>query len=110
MIILQQSNNPQTFSFIPKSNTYNGMFITDDQTNDEVQVSITSSTTGDYVNTITATFNLIENRFYNLVLKNNADIIYKDRIFCTNQSIVTYSVNNGQYTTNATTNEFIVYE
>ena len=110
MIVLTPSATPQTFSFIPRDNTFNVMELTDDQTNITVAVAITSSTVGDYINTITATFGLIEGHFYNLVLRVGTNIIYKDRIFCTAQSLVTFSVNNNQYVSNATTNEFIVYE
>jgi hypothetical protein len=110
MIVLQETNSAQTFSFIPRSGGYDGMFLTDDQTNVEVQVTIDANVVGDYIDTITATFDLKEGHFYNLVLKEGSDVVYKDKIFCTNQSIVTFSVNNGQYVSNSTTNDFIVYE
>jgi len=110
MIVLTPSASPQTFSFISRDNTFNVMELTDDQTNIMVAVAITSSTVGDYINTITATFGLIEGHFYNLVLRVGTNIIYKDRIFCTAQSLVTFSVNNNQYVSNSTLNEFIVYE
>jgi hypothetical protein len=86
------------------------MSITDEQTNVTTTVAITSSTQGGYVNTITATFALVENHTYTLLLSTGSTICYKDKIFCTDQSISTFSVNNGQYTSNATTNTFIVYE
>jgi hypothetical protein len=110
MIVLQETNNPQTFNFIPRSDSYDGLFLTDDQTNVEVEVTISSNTIGDYINTITATFDLTQGHFYNLVLKDGSDVVYKDKVFCTNQPIVSFSVNNGQYTSNSTTNDFIVYE
>jgi hypothetical protein len=109
MIVLTTSTSAQTFSFIPRD-TPTSMVLTDDQTNTPVTVVITSQTTGDYVNTLTATFALKEGHFYDLVLYKNTDIVYKDRIFCTDQNIVTFSVNNGQYTSNTTSNTFIVYE
>lgn len=110
MIVLQETNDPQTFSFIPRSDSYDALFLTDDQTNVEEEVTISSNTIGDYVNTITATFDLKEGHFYNLVLKDGSDVVFKDKVFCTNQPIVSFSVNNGQYTSNSTTNDFIVYE
>ena len=110
MIVLTPSTSPQTFNFIPRDNTFNVMELTDDQTNITVAVTITSSTVGDYINTITATFGLIEGHFYNLVLRVGTNIIYKDRILCTAQNLVTFSVNNNQYVSNSTTNDFIVYE
>lgn len=109
MVVLTTSTSPQTFSFIPRG-SFDTMILTDDQTNTPVTVAIDSSTQGDYVNTITATFNLIEGHFYDLVLKNGTDIVYKDRIFCTDQNIVNFSVNNGEYTSNTTANTYIVYE
>ena len=109
MIVLTTSTSAQTFSFIPRD-TPTSMVLTDDQTNTPVTVAITSQTSGDYVNTLTATFALKEGHFYDLVLYKNTDIVYKDRIFCTDQNIVTFSVNNGQYTSNTTSNTFIVYE
>lgn len=109
MIVLTTSTSAQTISFIPRG-SFNTMILTDDQTNTPVTVSITSQTSGDYVNTITASFTLTEGHFYDLVLKQGSDIVYKDRIFCTDQNIVTFSVNNGDYTSNTTSNTFIVYE
>lgn len=110
MIVLQETNEPQTFSFIPRSDSYDALFLTDDQTNVEAEVTIDDNVVGDYINTITATFDIIEGHFYNLVLKDGADVVYKDKVFCTNQPVVSFSVNNGQYVSNSTTNDFIVYE
>jgi len=109
MIVLTTSTSAQTFSFIPRD-IPTSMVITDDQTNTPVTVAITSQTQGGYVHTLTATFALEEGHFYDLVLYKNTDIVYKDRIFCTDQNIVSFSVNNGQYTSNTTSNTFIVYE
>jgi hypothetical protein len=109
MIVLTTSTLPQTFACIARG-AFNQMVITDDQTNTPVTVSITSQGYNDYVNTITATFNLKEGHFYDLALKLNGTIVYKDRIFCTDQNIVTFSVNNGEYVSNTTANTYIVYE
>ena len=109
MIVLTTSTSAQTFSFIPRD-IPTSMVITDDQTNTPVTVAITSQAQGNYVHTLTATFALEEGHFYDLVLYKNTDIVYKDRIFCTDQNIVSFSVNNGQYTSNTTSNTFIVYE
>lgn len=118
MIILKVDTNPQTFEFIPRSKTYDGLFIRDESENIETQITISSSSSNDYYESITATFNivspaftLIENRFYRLLIKNGAEVIYRDRIFVTNQTdLSNYSVNNGVYNSNSSTNEFIIYE
>ena len=110
MIVLTTDITPQTFNLIPRSSTFDLVQITDELTNKTVIIDTYTFTEGDYYSTFESEFNLVENRFYNLVIKKNNDIVYRDRIFCTNQSLVTFSVNNGQYVSNSTTNEFIVYE
>ena len=45
---------------------------------------------------------------YNLEIKAGDELIFRDRIFCTNQNVFTYSVNNNQYTENSNDNDFIV--
>lgn len=109
MITLTTDTTPQTFVFIPRA-TFDSVEITDDQTNVTVVITPYTFTEGDYYSTLEAEFSLVENHFYNLVIKDGANVVYRDRIFCTDQSLVTFSVNNGQYVSNSTTNEFIVYE
>lgn len=110
MIVLTSDLTPQTFNFIPRSAAFDLVEITDELTNKTVVIDTYTFTQGDYISTFEAEFNLVENHFYILTIKNASDTIYKDKIFCTNQSLVTFSVNNGQYVSNSTTNEFIVYE
>jgi hypothetical protein len=109
MIVLTTSLNAQTFFCIPRD-IPTGMTITDDQTNVTIPIVISNQVAGDYVRTITAAYTLKEGHFYDLILYKNTEIVYRDKIFCTNQNIVTFSVNNGEYTSNTTSNTFIVYE
>ena len=110
MIVLTTVLTPQTFNFIPRSSTFDLVQITDELTNTTVVIDTYTFTEGDYFNTLESEFNLVENRFYILTIKDGKQTVYKDKIFCTNQDLVTFSVNNGQYVSNSTTNEFIVYE
>lgn len=110
MIVLTSDLRPQTFNFIPRSSNFDLVEITDELTNKTVVIDTYTFTQGDYYSTFEAEFNLVENHFYILTIKKASETIYKDKIFCTNQSLVTFSVNNGQYVSNSTTNEFIVYE
>jgi capsule polysaccharide modification protein KpsS len=110
MIVLTTELTPQTFNFIPRSSDFDLVQITDELTNKTVVIDTYTFTEGDYYSTLESEFNLVENRFYILTIKDGDQTIYKDKIFCTNQSLVTFSVNNGQYVSNSTTNEFIVYE
>jgi hypothetical protein len=111
MIVLTTDLTPQSFVFIPRGSSFDTVEITDDQTNETVVIEDWTFTEGDYYSTLEAEFALVENHFYNLeIKKNGTEIIYRDRIFCTDQSIVSFSVNNGQYVSNTTGNTFIVYE
>ena len=110
MIILTTSTSEQSFVFIPRRHTFDYVGITDEQTGVTVEISNYTHTIGDYYDEIEAEFNLVENHFYDLVIIRGAVVVYKDRIFCTDQPISSFSVNNGQYVSNSTTNEFIVYE
>ena len=110
MIVLNVSELSQIISFIPRDESYDTLELTDEQTNDTQTVNIIDSIAGEYYHTIEAIFDLVENHFYKLVLKNGTDIVFKDKVFCTNQPLVTFSVNNGQYVSSTTTNDFIIYE
>jgi len=37
-------------------------------------------------------------------------VVYRDKIFCTNQNKDNYTVNENQYVANVTNNEFKIYE
>ena len=110
MIILQESETEQTISFAPRSATYTILLITDESTNIDVEVTILASSIEEYYHNIEAVFPTIENHFYKLVLKNGANIVFKDRVLCTNQSISTHTVNNGVYTQPTSNNDFLMYE
>ena len=141
MLILNTSTTDQTINIVPRkyANAFY-MIIRDDSTNTIVEYQISGATIlGDYLS-FSNSFNLIENRFYDLQLTNgnyinrvigddgilesllcipkelrdNPNIIYKDRIFCTNQSVDQldndyYKLNKGQYSEyNGYDNTYIV--
>ena len=59
-------------------------------------------------------YNLVEGRFYDLTIKEGSVVIYKDKIFCTDQTIDQetnnyYSINENVYTTeNSYDNDYII--
>lgn len=112
MIVLQKSNSNQTFSFIPRSyvsgTTYT-IKIVNETTNKEVYSdTATTFIQEDYYYQHTDTFTLVEDTTYTLEIKAGNSLIYRDKIFCTNQTISSYSVNNTDYTQHSDDNEFIV--
>ena len=137
MIVLTTSTSSQSFNFIPRTGTQpTVMLITDEETNTTESVTITSYTNGTYYDTITASFNLKEGRYYTIRLQNfdsdeylqtddfsylltsqndrididgyngTTEVMYVGKIFCTDQT-TDYSVNSGQYQQKNSTNDFL---
>ena len=109
MIILKEQETAQTFSFIPRELKATTIVLRNETTGSETNIAA-DFFLSDYYLTTTTIFDLKENTFYNLTIKNGANIVYKDIIFCTNQPNDTYTVNKNQYVANVTNNEFIIYE
>ena len=98
MKILKESAIAQTLSIIPRSYVYLiNYVITDEQTNVAVTVSDFIPVFNNGYIEILNTFDLKENKFYKLDVYNGTTLIYRDKIFCTNQDIDTYNINNGVY-------------
>lgn len=107
MIILTTSAN-QVFPIIPISQVDLAgnsirLEFTNETTKEVVTKTATSRTsTNDiyYLGSNDLSF-LKEEHFYNLKVFFNVSgvVIYKDRVFVTNQSKSSYSINNGQYST-----------
>jgi len=132
MIILTTSTSEQTFRVIPRIYPDEiTVTLRDDSTNEATSTVIESlewdnnndfwqladydwNFTGGVVIengylVISNTFALTENRFYDLTITDGSNVIYKDKVFCTDQGISDYSVNDGVYTTeNTYDNEYII--
>ena len=107
MKILTTSSSAQTIKVIPREYITSGtLSLRNDTTNVDKDYSISPSTVDDDL-VFTVTFNpvLQEGLYYDFTLKNSSSkIIYKDKIFCTDQTINQannnyYTVNSGVYTT-----------
>jgi hypothetical protein len=111
MIVVTTDNNTNQFiNFIPRESTVDTMYLTDESTNKTIEVIITTYTPGDYTDEIDAIFNCKEGHYYRLVMKDiNGDEVYRDRLFCTDQVPGNYTPNNQAYTSNTTTNDFLMY-
>lgn len=131
MIILKTGTDTQTIRVIPRSYSTDIILRLRDESTNEVidytlqfnywdttaiewQLANFSWNEGSvYVDkgylVIANEYDLVENRFYELTIISNSEVVYKDKIFCTNQTISEYSVNNGQYVTeNSYDNDFII--
>ena len=110
MIILNTNTSAQQLKFIPREYSADGIIITDQDTNTPVTYPSLTFTKNKYYLEGNVTFSpaLKEGTFYTLSVLNGTSVVYKDNIFCTDQSIGTYSINKDVYTENATTNEYVV--
>ncbi len=110
MIILNTNTTAQQLKFIPREYSADGIIITDQDTNTPVTYPSLTFTKNKYYLEGNVTFSpaLKEGTFYTLSVLNGTSVVYKDNIFCTDQSIGTYSINKDVYTENATTNEYVV--
>ena len=107
MIILQESNTSQTFKCIPRYYEADTVTLRNETTGEELEYNVTSVQT-DYFLEVTATFDVKENTFYTIKVFDGLEIVYRDRVFCTNQTISDYSVNDNEYITYQSDNDFII--
>ena len=104
MTILQSSTDSQTFNFIPReytSGTTYTILIKDETTNTEVFSSTATTFTAlDYYFQYSSVFTLVENTMYMLEIKDGNNVVFKDKIFCTNQNDykVKHIVSQDRYT------------
>jgi len=106
MIHLTTSASAQTIKVIPRSYASTvSMILRDDSTNTSTTYSSISTSTDKNYLVVSKALSpvLVEGRFYDLTLKEGSSVIYKDKIFCTAQTINqanndNYTINNGEYT------------
>lgn len=101
MIHLTTSASAQTLKVIPRSYASSvSMILRDDSTNTSTTYSSISTSTDKNYLVLSQALSpvLVEGRFYDLTIKEGSNVIYKDKVFCTDQTISSYSVNSGEYT------------
>lgn len=116
MKVLSTSSGVQTFKVIPREYVSTlSMQITDDSSKNTTTYSSLTGTEVQNHLQISVTFDPIlkGGRFYDMVLKKQDNtIIYKDKIFCTDQDIASnqeYTVNSNEYTSDTSyDNDFII--
>ena len=110
------TNGNKTFKVIPRK-FINGAItvnLTSESTGTIINKTPTASTVGNYMSFDGVFGTLTEGDFYTLDIKNGTAVIYKDRVFCTDQTVNQtnndyYSVNDGEYTTeNSFDNDYII--
>ncbi len=107
MIILQETASSQEFKFIPRSYVADSMIIYDETQKTSVTIAISPLISAYYM-VVDEILDLKENRYYMLTVKNGTTTVYKDKIFCTNQTISEYTPNEGKYVEHSSDDSFIV--
>ena len=85
------------------------MIIEDDAENTSVTIDITPSVDRYYLS-VSEVLTLVEGRFYTLKVLNGLEVVYKDKIFCTNQTVSSYSINDNEYVQHSTNNDFVIID
>lgn len=85
------------------------LYLIDESTNTEQEINPTIYEANGFMDLV-STYDLVENRFYGLKLIYNGQLIYRDRVFCTEQQdLPKFSVNAGAYKEETTyNNEYII--
>ena len=113
MIVLKDSNYIQNFKFMPRSYDITLMVFHDEIENVSFEIInpilVTEKYWMQFQEDLAFEF-LKDKHTYTLTCYNDTTIVYRDKIMCTNQNISDYTINQGVYVQNASSNEFIVYE
>lgn len=109
MIILKEQEEPQVLSAIIYGDSADSIVLRDEETNIETEIDCVFSIHKYYVVT-SLVFPIKQNKYYTLTIKDGSNVVYRDKIFCTNQTKETYSINKDQYVQHTTTNEYKIYE
>jgi hypothetical protein len=109
MKILAPTPGFYTINIIPRSYEVDTikMYMHAELENTIEEVTINNTTKNDYYLQVDFQyFNFVEGRFYTFHLENGGEVTYRDKIFATEQDPEDYSINDGRYVANETTNEF----
>ena len=102
MIILQQTIEDQTFKCIPRSYETGVILILENETTNARTNIVPSIEIIDDNYFVTEEFDLKNDSFYNITILYGEEVIFKDRVFCTDQ--VVYDINKNVYTSDTTYN------
>ena len=109
MIILKEQETAQILNAIIYGSDADAIVLRDEETNEETTIETVFSIDKYYAVT-SLIFPIKQNKFYTLTILNGSDVVYKDKIFCTNQIKEDFSINNNVYIQNSSNNDYIVYE
>jgi len=117
MKLISTSGN-KTFYVIPRKYDTGDITVRlrNETTNISIDVTSTPIVEGNYLKFDAVLGTLVENNFYTmeLIASNGGDIVYKDKVFCTNQTVDQsnndyYDINKNEYTTeDSYNNDYVI--
>jgi len=108
MIVLEESLFNQRFSCTPRQSVFDTIRVFSEAENTSVDITDFTTEGVGYYYDVTAIFDLRENFTYTIKLLNEGEVVFYDKMFCTNQNISDFSVNNNEYIQRESANNFIV--
>jgi hypothetical protein len=108
MIVLQETDIIQTFACAPRQVGFDVIRVFSEAENTFSDITEFTTTSGGYYINVSAIFDLRENFTYTIKLLSEGSVIFYDKMFCTNQTVSDFSVNNNEYIQRESANNFIV--
>lgn len=107
MLVLKQTTDIQEILFLPRTFEYDRIAFTNEQNNTTVSHDVTPDYES-YFAKAELELDLIEGQFYVMKVYGDDEVVYYGKVFCTNQDIEDYSINDGVYKdAPSTQNEYI---
>ena len=110
MKVLTTSLDLQTINIQARELVFDEFVLKNEAENTSINIEGFIYSIGEWYTSISANFELTENFDYLMVLKNEGEVVYRSKILCTNQNQENYTVNENQYISPTSNNEFIFHE
>jgi hypothetical protein len=109
-MVFRETTSPQLFKVATNGNVANKIVFIDEEANTSETMENVSFTSGVYYLQTSIVLPIKEGKDYRVLVYNNNNVVYTGKIYCTNQSVDSYTINKNEYVQRSTENEFIVYE
>ena len=106
------TTTPSNLYATPRSGVYDSLILTvrDESTKEIVTESITFTLSGNYYDFTTA-YQFTEGRFYNIEIKEGSNLLFRDKVFCTDQPLDgKFRMTNGKYEVEEESKKYIFNE
>lgn len=107
MIKLREQLTAQDVKFIPRVFDADTLILRNEASNETQSIAFTP-TNELYYMVANVILDLKENNFYQLTVMNGSDVVYKGKVFCTNQAFDEYTINENEYVERSSNNDFII--